>query len=57
MLTPFLAHAGKSAGFCAHAGEGCAKLKRAAEAVAEAIPLRNQTLEAGKQTQLRRVLS
>ena len=52
MLTGRLAHGGSWHGYCWRAGEPCAKLKRAAEAVAEAIAPPNQDPGAGKQTQL-----
>ena len=37
-------------GFCYRQGEVCSKLKRAAEAVADAIALPNQVFEPGEQT-------
>lgn len=52
MLIGRSASYGSTHGFCWRAGEPCSKLKRAAEAVAEAIAQPSQNLEAGKQTQV-----
>ncbi|KAL9138660.1 MAG: hypothetical protein Q9175_000096 [Cornicularia normoerica] len=53
---PRAPHYGSTHGYCWLEGEPCSKLKRAAEAVAEAIAQPNQDLEAGKQTYLRNIL-
>lgn len=52
MLTHCLAPSGSTNGSCWHAGEPCLKLKRAAEAVAEALAQPNPDSEAGKQKSL-----
>ena len=50
MLTRHIADRESWHGYCYRAGQTCSKLKRAAEAVAEAIAQPNEDPEAGKQT-------
>lgn len=49
-------YGGSSNGMCSQAGSSCGKLKRAAEAVAEAIAQPKEDSEDGKQIQLGDIL-